>query len=154
MQESFDSIDKKIINLLQENSNLSAKQVALEVGLSLTPTYERLRRIENSGVINRYVALVDRKKVGKSLELFCQITLSKHQTEIFIDFEKKVVEFDEVMELYHIAGSYDYLVKIAVEDMDVYEDFIKNKIASIKNIYNIKTSFVMNEIKYSTAYKL
>lgn len=148
----LDKIDHKILELLQENAKLTTKEVAGELGLSITPVYERIKRLERHKIILKQVALVDRKKIGKKLIGFCNVSLNQHSKGSLSKFEQDVIKFDEVLECYHITGQYDYMIKIAVEDMEAYHKFTFHHLASLDNVGNVHTVFAMNDIKYSTAY--
>jgi DNA-binding Lrp family transcriptional regulator len=152
--EKIDKLDKKILNILQKDCSLNTKEIAEVVGLSTTPVYERIKKMENKGVIKSYVALVDNNKVGKTLVAYCNVSLQLHSTPLLKKFELAMSKFPEIIECYHIAGSFDYLLKIIVDDMNHYQDFIKNGLASLDNIAHAQSSFVMTEVKHSTAIKL
>ena len=122
-------------------------KVASQLNLTTTPVYERIKRLEREGYIKSYKAILDRKKIGLNLLAFCNISLKEHQATYLVQFEKDIKDFNEVIACYHIAGMYDYLIKISVEDMDVYQHFIANKLANIKNIARVQSSFVMTEVK-------
>lgn len=148
----LDNTDQKILQLLQENARLSTKEIASHLGLTVTPTYERIKRLERHKIITKYVALIDRKKIGKKLIGFCNVSLSQHNKEQLLKFEQDVVQFEEVLECHHITGNFDYMIKIAVEDMEAYHRFAFNHLATLLNVENVHTVFSMNEIKYSTVY--
>lgn len=150
----LDEADKQILELLQINSRLTTKEIAAQLGLSVTPTYERIKRLERHNIITKYVALVDNKKIGKKLIGFCNVSLNQHSKEQLLRFEEGVVKFDEVLECYHITGNFDYMLKIAVEDMEAYHHFTFNHLASLENVENVHTVFSMKDIKYTTAYAL
>ena len=152
--EKFDKLDKKILQLLQNDSTLNMKQIADEVGLSITPTYERIKRMERTGVVEKYVALVNKEKIGKNLVVFCNVSLLVHSKPLLKKFEQAVSKLDEVMECYHTAGTFDYLLKVVSNDMHHYQDFITNKLAATENIGHVQSSFVMTEVKHKTAYKI
>lgn len=152
--ETLDLTDKRILNVLQQDATLNAKEIAQKVGLSVTPTYERLKRIERSGVIKQKVSLLDRNKIGKSLAVFCNVSLQLHSKSLIEKFEKAINKLSEVMECYHVAGSYDYLLKVVVNDMSSYQHFLTNKLATIENIAHVHSSFVMTETKFNTKYEL
>ncbi|WP_196890561.1 Lrp/AsnC family transcriptional regulator [Aureivirga marina] len=143
----MDAIDKKILMLLQENAKLNSKEIANKIGLSTTPTYERIKRLEKTGFIKKYIAIVDKKLIGKKLEVFCQVSLQQHSKRFLEVFEREIRKIPQVMECYHIAGNYDYLLKLIVSDMEEYQQFIMFKLASIENISNVQSSFVLTEIK-------
>ncbi|SDL75354.1 Lrp/AsnC family transcriptional regulator [Pedobacter antarcticus] len=148
----FDKTDHQILKELQTDARLNAKQIAGRIGLSLTPTYERLKKIEQSGVVLRYVAVLDRDKIGKDIVALIQVSLRLHSKTMIIDFEQAVAAIPEVMECFHVAGNFDYSLKVVVSDMKCYQDFLSNKLAAIENIAHVQSSFVMKEIKYQTAY--
>ena len=150
----LDQKDKKIINLLQENCELNTKQIAHKINLSTTPTYERIKRIEKEGFITKKVALVNRKKVGKDLIVFCNISLKQHLMQYLNEFEEKIKQLDQVMECHHVGGDYDYLLKIAVTDIDEYRDFLTKEFSNFNSISKINSLFVMKEICSKTAIKL
>lgn len=143
----IDEIDRIILLLLNDNAKLSNKEIADKVGLTVTPTYERIRRLERSGVIKRYRAVLDSKLMGKDLHVHCHITLKNHETASILDFEEKIIQLDEVVGCYNIAGDYDYTLHVEIEDMDAYHEFIRRTLTSIKNIGNIQSAFVMNTMK-------
>jgi DNA-binding Lrp family transcriptional regulator len=143
----IDSTDKLILALLQNDGKITFKEIASQLNLTTTPVYERIKRLERDGYIKSYKAILDRKKIGLNLLVFCNISLKEHQASYLSQFEKDIKKFNEVIACYHIAGMYDYLIKISVEDMDVYQYFIANKLANIKNIARVQSSFVMTEVK-------
>jgi len=152
--ETFDPIDKKILKVLQVDARLNTKQIAGKIGLTVTPTYERLKKIEQSGVVKEYVALLDREKIGKTIVAFINVSLQLHSKPLINVFERAIVKVPEVMECFHVAGNFDYLLKVVVKDMNSYQNFLSNKLATIENIAHVQSSFVMTEIKHQTAYVL
>lgn len=150
----LDEKDRKIINLLQDNCELNTKQIAYEIDLSVTPTYERIKRIEREGLIRKKVALVDRKKVGKDLIVFCNISLKQHVMKHVNEFENKIQQLNQVIECYHIGGDYDYLLKIVVHDIDEYRTFLTQEFSNFDSISKINSSFAMKEVCSKTAIKL
>jgi DNA-binding Lrp family transcriptional regulator len=143
----LDPIDRHILDLLVKNAKMGNKEIATQIGLSITPTFERIKRLERHGVIQSYVAILDKKAIGKGLKVLCQVSLKAHNLDLLIGFEDQVVHLDEVSACYHIAGNYDYLLTIEVGDMDEYQRFLKEKLASIPNIANVQSSFVMSTLK-------
>lgn len=150
----LDPLDKEILQQLQQNGKLTARALGPLVGLSTTPTYERLKKLEESGVISRVVALLDRESVGKSHIAFCQVSLQVHSLTVMERFECAVRQIPEVMECYHITGNYDYLLKVAVGDMHAYQVFLTQKLAVLEHVAQVHSNFVMTEVKYTTAYPL
>lgn len=154
MLAQLDVTDIGILQLLQFDARFTNKEIADKLGKSINPIYERIRRLEREGYIQRYVALVDRTKIDKSLVAFTNVQLKEHSHVMLKDFERSIVTFEEVMECHHMTGMYDYLIKIVVRDMAEYQDFIVNKLARLPNIGTVQSGFVMTEIKHETAYSL
>ncbi len=150
----LDSTDLTILRLLQKDAFLTHKEIAGQLQLSTTPVYERIRRLERSGIIRGYVALVDRTKVDKSLLVMCAVSLKEHALERLKQFEQSVCALPEVTEVLHIAGGFDYLLKVVVRDMAEYQHFIVDKLARLDNVGNAQSSFVLTELKYETAVPL
>jgi len=148
----LDKVDYHILEMLQENAKLTTKEVASVLGLSITPVYERIKRLERHKIILKQVVLVDRKKIGRNLIGFCNVSLNQHSKDSLLKFEQDVLRFEEVLECYHITGKFDYMIKIAVEDMEAYHKFTYYHLATLDNVGNVHTVFAMNDIKYSTAY--
>lgn len=147
----IDKIDRFLLNLLQNNTKLNTKELAQKVGLSVTPTYERIKRLEKQGYIKHYVAILDRKLIDKNLMVMSFVSLILHSRDMQIEFEKSVIEYPEIIECFHVTGSYDYQLKVVVSDMEEYQSFIKNKLSSINNIANVQSSFVMSSLKDTTS---
>ncbi|MHB1106308.1 MAG: Lrp/AsnC family transcriptional regulator [Lutibacter sp.] len=154
MMVNLDLTDKKILNLLQQNSKANIKEIALKIGLTQTPTYERIKRLEKDGVIKNYIAVLDKEKVGYTIEVFCQVTLLVHSKEMITRFENAVNKIDEVMECFHVAGNYDYLLKIIVKDMNSYQTFLKNKLSVLDSVANVQSTFVMSSTKDYNGFSL
>ncbi|MFN3848321.1 MAG: Lrp/AsnC family transcriptional regulator [Spirosomataceae bacterium] len=154
MMTKLDSIDKEILKHLQKDALLTTKELASRLNLSPTPVYERVRRLENEGVIKRYVAIVEREKIGKNLMVFCNIRLKEHAREAGALFVSEIVKLQEVLEVHNISGEYDFMIKVVVDDMRQYQDFLMNKLASLSNIGSTHSTFVMSEIKNETAFEV
>ena len=146
----IDDTDKSILRLLQHNSKLTIKEIASKLNLTPTPIFERIKRLEKEQYITSYRAVIDRKKIGLSLLVFCNISLKQHEATFISKFEKDIQQFREIIECYHIGGMSDYLIKVVAKDMDTYQYFVSKKLASIGNIGQVQSSFVMTEVK-STA---
>ncbi|MHA7058893.1 Lrp/AsnC family transcriptional regulator [Aquimarina sp. M1] len=146
----MDKIDRSILNLLQKDSKITIKEIAERLSLTTTPIFERVKKLDRDGYIKSYKAILDRKKVGLQLMVFCNVTLNLHQTDYLKKFEKDIQQFPEVVECYHVAGMFDYLIKIYAEDMESYQYFLSNKLASLENISKVQSSFVMTEVKDSS----
>ena len=147
---AFDKIDLKLIEELQIDSKQSMKQLAAKVNLSITPTHERIKRMENNSVIEKYVAIIKPETLGKSLIVYCQVTLVKHQ-EIFLkEFENYVADIDEIVEVSYIAGAYDFLLKVVLNDMIDYQNFVMKKISQLDIISKFQSSFIIKQTKSTT----
>lgn len=152
--KELDSIDLRLLALLQHDCKLSNKELSDKLGISATPVLLRKRKLEEQGYITKYVAVVDRNKVDLSLVAFTNVQLSVHSTEAMAIFEKKIMEYKEVLECHHLTGSYDYLLKIVLKDMNAYNHFIREKLAPVPNIKTLQSSFVMTEVKMERSYIL
>jgi len=150
----MDTIDSKILMQLQENAKQNTKEIAGKVGLSVTPTYERIKKLEQREIITSYVALLDRTKIGKELIAYCQVTLSKQQKKLADNFKNEILLLSDIMECHQVSGNFDYLLKIAVDDIAGFHEFINEKLSIIDGISTIHSSFVLNSVKDSTAYHL
>ncbi len=144
-----DAIDFKILKILEKNAKLSTKEIAAQLGLTITPVHERIKKLEREGFILKYKAEINRKKVGLSLLVFCSVSLKNHQRAYIERFEDDVKHLEEVIDCYHIGGMFDYLLKVLVPNMETYQKFISTQLADLDNIGNVQSSFVMSEIKHS-----
>lgn len=151
---TIDAVDKKILSLLQQNSKINIKEIALKTGLTQTPIYERIKRLEKTGIIKNYIAVLDKEKIGFTVEVFCQVTLLVHSKELITRFENSVNKMDEVFECFHVAGNYDYLLKVVVKDMKNYQLFLKNKLSVLESVSNVQSTFVMTSTKENSIYNL
>lgn len=142
-----DEIDLKIMQLLSKNGKLGNKEIAHEIGLSVSPTFERVKRLERNGAIEGYKAIINKKSIGKGLQVFCNVSLKAHNLDLIEAFEDQIVHIEEVAKCYHLAGNFDYSLLVEVPDIDSYQDFLKQKLASIPNIANVQSSFVLSLIK-------
>ena len=150
----LDTIDKKLINLLQQDSKQTTKKLSLQLNLSVTAVYERVKKLENQKVIEKYVAIVNKNKIEKSFLVFCHIKLIQHSKEYLNTFEYEVLKLEEVSECFHVSGDYDYILKIYVKDMDAYRDFVVTKLTAIKYIGSTHSTFTIEQVKNTTAIKL
>lgn len=147
----IDNIDIEILNILQKEGRITTKALAERLKLSTTPTFERVKKLEREGVIDKYVALLNQKKIDKKLIVFVSLSLKNHTRSYLDGFVKETEGFDEVQECYHIAGNFDYMLKIIVKDMEAYQQFLLTKISTNNNIATVQSSFVLSKNKYSTA---
>jgi Lrp/AsnC family leucine-responsive transcriptional regulator len=146
---TLDATDKKILSLLQKDSKQTTKQLSLQLNLSVTAVYERIKKLEKEGFIKKYVALIDKDKINKSFLIFCHIKLLQHSKEFLSNFEKEILKLDEVSECFHVSGDYDYILKIYVEDMQAYREFMVTKLTTIKHIGSTHSIFTISEVKNS-----
>lgn len=151
MMLKFDEIDRRLLAMLQADSKKTTKEYAHYLGLSTTAVYERIKRLEKIGVIDKYVALVDKQKVNKAFTVFCQIKLIQHTKEQINQFERDILKLIEVVECHHLSGDYDYILKIHVSDMVAYRQFMVTKLTAINHIGSTQSSFVINEVNHTTA---
>jgi DNA-binding Lrp family transcriptional regulator len=147
MKQEFDSVDLTIMQHLQNDAKITIKELAALLKMTSTPIFERIKRLERLGYIEGYHARLVKQKLGYELTAFCMVSLDVHHAEFIEQFQKDVQELDEVFECYHIAGNVDYLLKIVVEDMATYQKFLSEKLAKLKNIGRVQSSFVMKEVK-------
>ncbi|MBL4705160.1 MAG: Lrp/AsnC family transcriptional regulator [Flavobacteriales bacterium] len=146
----MDQVDRTILKLLQKDAKLDVKYIAEVLNMSKTPVYERIKRLERSGVIDKYVAVVNRKKVSSSMIVFCQVSLEDQKIEKINQFRTAIAKIPEVMECYLMGGANDFLLKLIVEDLDAYHRFSSGKLAALPNVSQIQSSFVLDEVKHST----
>ena len=147
----LDNTDLKILKILQNNSNITTKELANKVNLSATPVFERVKKLEKAGYLKKYVAILNAELLEKSLIVFCNITLKEHTKKIGNQFVKDIKSLKEVTECYNVSGDYDFLLKVVVRDMKAYQNFVLNHLGEIKNIGSAHSTFVMGEIKHSYA---
>ncbi len=149
----MDAIDRKILTALQEDCTISLADLSGKVGLSQTPCWKRIQRLEASGVIIKRVALVAPEKIGLGLSVFVQIETGEHSGPWLQNFARTISAMPEVMELYRMAGDVDYMLRVAVQDMAAYDAFYKRLIEAIP-LKNVTSRFAMERIKSITAYKV
>ena len=150
----LDGTDKKLISLLQNDSKQTSKQLSLQLNLSVTAVYERIKKLEKEGVIKKYIAIIDKEKINKSFLIFCRVKLLQHSKEFLSNFEKEILKLAEVSECFHVSGDYDYILKIHTSDMKEYREFMVTKLTTIKHIGSTHSTFSINEVKYSTKIEL
>ncbi len=151
---ALDAIDKKILNILQKDGRITNAKLAKEIGISPPSMLDRVKRLENSGFIDKYVALVDMEKTGFGLLVLILVSLSLHQISSLENVKENLIQLDEVLECYQVSGDVDFLLKVATKDMNSYKDFVNNKLSGIPGIQNIKTSFVLDTLKSTSSLKL
>ena len=150
----MDLVDKKILGFLQEDNKQTNKELSSKLGLSVTAVYERIKKLERIGVIKKNVSLLDKNKLNMSFVAFCNIKLVQHSKDYVMQFENEVTKLKEVLECYHISGDYDYLLKVIVEDMEAFREFMVKKLTSINHIGSTHSTFMISEVKHTTAISL
>ena len=145
----MDAIDRKIVALLQEDASLSLAQIAHRVGLSQSPCWKRIQRLEKAGVILKRVALVNPESIGMGLTVFVSVETGDHSTAWLARFAQTISAMPEVMEFHRMAGDIDYMLRVSVPNMQAYDAFYKRMISKIE-IRDVSSAFAMEQIKYTT----
>lgn len=148
----IDAIDKRLLAILQQDSKQNIKEVASELNMTKTPIYERIRRYEREGIIDKYVAVLNRELTSASMVVFCSVSLDSQKLEEIKRFGAAVRDIPEVLECYLMGGANDFLLKVVVADLKAYHEFSSGKLAALPNVGQIRSTFVLNEIKRSTVY--
>ena len=151
---NFDAIDTKLLKLLQTDAKQTTKQLSVKLNLSVTAVYERIKKLEREGVIEKQVVLLNRNKIKKAFVVFCHLKLMQHTKEFISDFEKDVVKLNEVLECFHVSGDYDYILKICVADMEEYREFMVTKLTTLQHIGSTHSTFMIGEVKNTTVYTI
>lgn len=150
----LDSIDRRILVVLQNDGRLSNAQLAEQVGLTPAPCLRRVRALEKAGVIKKYAALVDSRALSLGVTVFAQVTLDKQVKDQLEVFENSVGQWPEVMDCYLMTGDADYLLRIVLPDVEAYERFLNEALTQVPGVASIKSSFALRQVKYSTALPL
>ncbi len=150
----LDAIDRRILTELQADARISNAALAEAVGLSPSPCLRRVRALEAAGVIRRYAALLEPAEVGLPISVFVQVTLERQIEQALETFETAIQDRPEVMECYLMTGDADYLLRVVVSDLNAYERFLKEHLTRVSGVASIKSSFALNQVKYSTALPL
>lgn len=145
--ENLDETDRKILRILQHNSDLTVKELAAKLHLSTSPTFERQKRLERDGYIERYMAVVNPHKVGNGIMVLCNIRLKQHSQELIQEFMDVVQNLEEITECYNTSGDYDFLIKVYAHDMKSYQQFMLNTLGTINCIGSLHSIFVIDETK-------
>ncbi|MFT2011289.1 Lrp/AsnC family transcriptional regulator [Pontibacter sp. 13R65] len=152
--EELDEIDKSLLRRLQENAKATTKELAAALGLTISPVYERIRRLEKMGYIKQYVAVLNKDLLNKPITTICQVSMRYHNEAFIEKFEQEVQMLEEVQECYHMAGQVDFLLKINVASLEEYHNFIRYKLSKIDNIGVLNSTFVLKEIKRTLSYQI
>jgi Lrp/AsnC family leucine-responsive transcriptional regulator len=149
--ETIDQKDAEILRLLQQDARYTVKEISARINLSPSPTFDRQKRLEKDSFIKGYVAVVDYKKAGNGLIVLCNVRLKEQNRECGLAFIDSISALDEVVECYNTSGEYDFMLKIYLRDMEHYQDFVFNKLGTIKSVGSFHSTFVISEIKNSCA---
>ena len=150
----LDATDWKILSHLQDHARIANVELAREVFLSPSPCLQRVKKLEESGLIRRYVTLLDPHKLGLTVSVFIQVTLEKQIEQSLENFERSIRDRPEVMECYLMTGDADYLLRVVMPDLPSFERFMLDHLAKIPGIASIKSSFALKQVKYQTALPL
>ena len=151
VSEPLDAVDAKILDLIQHDAGLSVAEIAERVGLSSSPCWRRIKRLEDSGIIQRRVTILDREKLGLGFEVYCTAKLSLPTKENLDQFEQAVAKWPEVVQCATVTGAADYELRIVTRDMHAFDDFLRDKILSLGLVSNIESRIVIRGVKNSTA---
>lgn len=154
MMEKLDHIDRAILKILEKDAKTVAKSIAEQLGLTKTPVYERIKRLEKEGYIKNYTAVLETSKIEESITVFSFVSLDAQKGDLMDSFLESISEFNEVTECYVVGGEFDFLLKVTVKNLDAYYDFAKSRIATLPNIGAVKSAFVLNEAKKSGHFPL
>ena len=146
----LDDTDKKLLAILQEDSETNIKEVASQLNLTKTPIYERIKRYDQEGIIKKYVGVLDTTKLDTAMVVFCSVSLESQKLDALESFDKAIANIPEVVECYLMGGANDFLLKVVVKDLQAYHTFSSGKLAALPNVSQIKSTFVLNEVKRST----
>lgn len=150
----LDDIDLEILKNLQQDGKMTNVELAKNIDISPPPTLGRVKKLEKSGVIKKYVALIEPAAVGIGMHTFVEIKLIKHSKEAVSGFFKAIKKVDEIMECHHVTGDADFLLKIAVKDISTFEDLVLHDLTALPHVGNLKTMVVLSTVKNETAYNL
>lgn len=147
----LDDIDRRILGILQEDASLASAQVAERVGLSSSPCWRRIQRLEKAGVIRKRVALLDPALLGLGIVVFASVRLTAHGRQALPEFEAAVERYPEVMECYTVSGGQDYLLRVATRDIHAYEVFLREQLLQLPSVGEVHSRIAITQVKYTTA---
>jgi Lrp/AsnC family transcriptional regulator len=150
----LDSFDIKILRELQQNAEISMQDLGEKVGLSHTPCWRRVKRLESDGVIRKRVTLLDARALHLSVNVFVHVTLKNHQENGLTLFEEAVQDIAEIVECYTVSGDRDFLLRVVVADVDAYEHLLKHILINLPGVDNLSSTFALRQVKYTTEYPL
>ncbi len=150
--DTLDETDKAILKILQRDAKKTTKEIAALLNLTVSPVYERIRKLENQGFISKYVAILDQRKIGRPVTAMCQVSMRYHSDAFIENFVNEIQHLEEVQECYHMAGQVDFLLKINVKSLEEYHDFVRYKLSKIENIGVLNSTFVLKEVKHTSEF--
>ena len=150
----LDPIDRRILAELQESAEMSMQELGERVGLSHTPCWRRVRRLERQGIITRRVALLDAKQLGLAVDVFVNVNLRRHQENALNRFEEAVQDVPEIVECYTVSGETDFMLRVVVSDVSAYERLLKATLVHLPEVGNLTSTFALRQVKYTTALPL
>lgn len=154
MPLKLDAYDRHILGILQTDASLNMTEIANRVGLTQPPCWRRIKRLEDLGLIEAKVALLDQKKLGLNVTVFARVKLAAHNRHLLPEFEQEINVFPEVLECYTMMGEYDFLLKIVTRDIASYETFIRKNLSQMTAFHDVSSNVALSKIKYTTALPL
>lgn len=154
MSQKLDAIDIKILDLLQDDGRVTIKKISEILNLSTTPIFERIKKLEKGGYIKNYATLLNHRKLDLKQVVFIELTLKEHSRSYIEKFANEIKLFPEVLECYRVTGSFDFLIKILVKDIESYENFILTKLSLLSNLGNVQSHIALSEAKNTTKINL
>ncbi len=154
MSEALDAVGARILDLVQQDASLSVAEIAERVGLSSSPCWRRIKKLEDDGIIQRRVTILDREKLGLTFEVYCTVKLSLPTKQNLETFEQAVLLWAEVVQCATVTGAADYELRIVTRDMHAFDDFLRDRILSLGLVSNIESKIVVRAVKNTTAVPL
>jgi DNA-binding Lrp family transcriptional regulator len=151
LSETLDAVDARILDLIQHDAGLSVAEIAERVGLSSSPCWRRIKRLEDAGVIQRRVTILDRERLGLTFEVFCTVKLSLPTKENLEAFEQAIATMPEVVQCATVTGAADYELRVVTRDMHAFDDFLRERLLSLGLVSNIESRIVIRSVKHTTA---
>lgn len=143
----LDEIDYQILDHLKANARITVKELSKHLNLSTTPIFERIKKLEKAGIIDHYTTVINNEKLGKNLQAFIHINFKEHSKEKVEELEHRLIKLPEVIECYYVTGSSDFIIKVLVESMSTYKEFMTNKLFEVPNIGKVETYFSLKSCK-------
>jgi Lrp/AsnC family leucine-responsive transcriptional regulator len=154
MLNELDEVDIHILRLLQANARLTNKEIGDKIHKTASPVFQRIRKMQDKGYIKKYTVVLDHRMIDRGLMAFTHIQLKDHSQQSLGLFESQIIRSPEVLECYHMSGMYDFILRVAVKDLDAYHDFLMNKLFGLMAVGNVQSTFVMKEAKAEAAFPI